>query len=119
MSTSRSAARATAAALCSHACPSTSSPPQLRELEAGTDLLVIDTRPLELGLESYQVVGGKPAQDRLASLLAEAELGQQIAVQIRIAEADHSAAEPSRVQGGFQHLDHLDGAAGRRGADQL
>ena len=73
----------------------------------------------ELGLEADQVVGGEAGEDRVARLALDAELGEQLAVEVGVAEADHGAVEAGGVERRLEHLDHLGGALRRRGADQL
>ena len=93
---------------------------QLREGDAGVALLVAD--PLdggELGLEADQVVGREPLEDRVARLSLDAVLGEQLAVEVGVAEPDHGPVQPGRGQRRLQHLDHLGGALRGRGADQL
>ena len=93
---------------------------KLGERHAGRALLVAD--PLdrrELRLEADQVVSREPFENRVARLPLDAELGQQLAIEVGVAEPDHGAVEPGRVERGLEHLDHLGGALRGRGADQL
>ena len=64
-------------------------------------------------------MSGQPGEHGVARLALDPELGQQLAVEVGVAEADHGAVEAGRVERRLEHLDHLDGPLRRRGADQL
>ena len=51
--------------------------------------------------------------------LLDAQLGQQLAVEVGVAEPDHGPVQPDGVKRGAQDLDHLGGALGRVRAQQL
>ena len=65
------------------------------------------------------VVGRQAVEDPRPRLPVDAELGEQLAVEVRVAEPDHRARQAGRVERGGQHLDHLGGALGSGRADQL
>ena len=73
----------------------------------------------ELGLEPDQIVCGQAGDDRVARLALDAVLGQQLAVEVGVAEPDHGAVEAGGVQRRLQHLDDLGRARRRRHSDQL
>ena len=64
-------------------------------------------------------MGGEPAEDGVARLALDPELGQQAAVEVGVAEPDHGAVEPGGVERRLEHADHLGGALGAGRADQL
>ena len=117
----RAVARSTAAPPSERASSSTSLPPRSceRATQVATCSSPIPSQLGELDLEADQVVGGEAAEDRVARLALDAELGQQLAVEVGVAEADHRAVEPGGVERRLEHLDHLGGPLRRRRADQL
>ena len=66
------------------------------------------------------VVRCEAVEDRLAGAIAvDAELGEQLAVEVGVAEPDHRPGEAGGVERRGEHLDDLRGALGGLGADQL
>ena len=53
------------------------------------------------------------------SLARDPETVEQLAIEIRVADADHGAGQAGGVERGREHFDHLGGPLGRRGADEL
>ncbi len=88
-------------------------------MQVATCSSLIPSQLGELDLEADEVVGGQAAEERVARLSVDPELGQQLAVEIGVAEADHGPVETGGIERRLEHLDHLGGAVGRRGADQL
>jgi hypothetical protein len=70
-------------------------------------------------LQLDEVVPLQRAGDLCGAVVAGAEPPQQAAVQAGVAEADARARKAGRVECRAEHLDDLDRAAGRLGADQL
>ncbi len=64
-------------------------------------------------------MGGEATEDRVAGRALDSELGEQLAVEIGVAEADHRAPETGGVECRLQDLDYLRRPFRRRGADQL
>ncbi len=64
-------------------------------------------------------MGGEPGEDRVARLALDAELGQQLAVEVGVAEPDDRPLEAGRVERRLEHLDHLRRPLRRRRTDQL
>ena len=62
---------------------------------------------------------GEELQDAIARLLGHRELGQELPVEIGVAEPDHRPGEPDRIERRAQHLDHLGGPVRSVGANQL
>ena len=63
---------------------------------------------------------GEPVEDAASRALPlDPELGQQAAVEVGVAEADHGAVEARRVERRLEHADHLGGALRAGLADQL
>ena len=62
---------------------------------------------------------GEPVEDAVPGGIVHAQLGEQLPVEIRVAEAEDSAAEADRVEGGAQDLEHLGGPIGGVRSDQL
>ena len=58
-------------------------------------------------------------QQRVARLALDPELGEQLAVEVGVAEPDHGAVEPGGVERRLEHLDHLGRALRRGRPDQL
>ena len=64
-------------------------------------------------------MGGEAGEDGVARLALDPDLFQKLAVEVGVAEPDHGAVEARGVEGGLEHVDHLDRPVRRRGADQL
>ncbi len=89
--------------------------PQQRLAPGGVEALDL----VDLHLQADQVVRRELIEDALALLPLYAQLGQQLAEKVGVAEPDHGPVQPDGVERGAQHLDHLGGALGRARAQQL
>ena len=61
----------------------------------------------------------EPVEDPRALLSLDPELGEQLAVEVGVAEPEDGAVQPDGVERRAQHLEHLGGALRRRRAEQL
>jgi hypothetical protein len=64
-------------------------------------------------------VSGEHPQDRLASVARDAMLGEELPVQVGIAQPDHRSGQPDRVQRRREDLDHVRRSLRSLDADQL
>ena len=112
VSPSRAVARSTASPPSSRACVEhLGAAAQLRERDAGRDLLVARCprarRARPRGRRGRAWRGGR-GSSRAPRPRPRAR--EQLAVEVGVAEADHRAVEPGRVERRLEHLDHLGGA---------
>ena len=73
----------------------------------------------ELCLQADEIARGEERQDLRLLVGVDAQLGQELAVERGVAQADHGAVEPGGVERGAQDLDDLGGPVRRGRADQL
>ena len=74
---------------------------------------------VHLHLQPHQVVLAEAVEHPAAGLTLDPELGQQLAVEVGVAEAEHGAVQPDGVERGGEDLEHLGRALRRRRAEQL
>ena len=94
--------------------------PQAREPQQGLAAVRVEALHLVDGhLQSDQVVLREPVKDAGAVLTLHAELTEELAVQVGVAEAEDRPVEPDGVERRAQHLEYLRCSLWSRRAEQL
>ena len=92
---------------------------EVREPQQRFPLAVADRELIDLRLQPDQVVLGQHLQDAVAAAVRDAQLIQELAVEISVTQADHRPRQSSSIQRRAQDLDHLGGPVRRLRPDQL